>query len=128
MKQHITVEQVWELSKHIELDGEPEWNSIVNFNTFMGYDWNLTEEENKKYTFKRCCEDTAKWTTIGKMIEMLDDYHSEIFNTLNIYKNHFDEWCIEVDINTDPILLAHNDELCDALWEAVKRTIDEFEG
>lgn len=115
MKQHITKEQVYELIGNKQGD----WVSITDFNTLMGYEWNLSEKELKNYSFDKCCEDTAKWTTIGKMIEILSE-KNQIFNLYYCEQ----EICLELIYGMGGFEII-KDNLCDALWEAVKTMLNE---
>jgi len=107
MKQHITVEQLWELSKN-----KNDWDSITRFNTIA------KTKFNQEATFQACCETTAEQTTIGKMIEILEDkkafneyYDSGYFR--ETHNNIFLEWNGRVN----------GVELCDCLWGAVKKQL-----
>lgn len=129
MKQHITTEQLWELSKWSVLEQEKTWDEIVEFNTLMGYEWNLTPEENEHYTFNKCCEDSARWTTIGKMIELIEQH-------IDTMEPDDGGWTIGIIINSKfnakhggydvSIKNIKAIELCDALWEAVKYVLKEM--
>lgn len=110
MKQHVTVEQLKELTNKQQ----------INLATLAG-------------EYGNCCNTGGETInlgklrgrfTIGKMIKILDYHHSELYNKLDIYKNDLDEWCIGLNIGEEIVLLAYSDELCDALWKAVKKIID----
>ncbi|MFA7020971.1 MAG: hypothetical protein WC215_05400 [Bacilli bacterium] len=103
MKQHITEKQINELSE-TELD--------------------------KLYYFTGSLEDDGiKLLSIGEMIEFLDSFDLEV----NISKPHLTQYDVSIyDKYTDRVTLKPNlgfyqsEELCDALWEAVKEALKEL--
>lgn len=110
MKQHITVEQLQELTNKQQISLATLAGEYGNCCNTGGETMNLGKLRGK--------------FTIGKMIEILDKHHSELYNRLEIYKNELDEWCIGLNTGEELIWLEYNDDLCDALWEAVKKIID----
>lgn len=133
MKQHITPKQLWELSKWSELDQERTWDEIVEFNTRMGYEWNLTKEEFDRYTFDKCCEDSAKWTTIDKMKEFLGKRLKGVEDTITYDKMspqgedlvgyYANITKLDSEGNLYGVCSLFGKTECDALWEAIKYTL-----
>ncbi len=132
MKQHITVEQLNEYNKDCwtgqqikkvfetkSLDEylhqrESEWlmsNRMVNWDRWdqIAGDWE---------------EKTSKVITIGKLIEVLHNSNNKCYISIDYILRS--EWAGESDwhVNTyDKIFIK--EELCDALWEAVKYVLEE---
>jgi hypothetical protein len=106
MKQHITVEQLFELQdyKLAEVMDEEFQNAVrnLNCNPYMSD----TEKDN-------LIEVLAEQVTIGKMIEILYNHTCDI-----VIESAGCNWY--VDINTG---IYKSRELCDALWEAVKEVL-----
>ncbi|MDK2917281.1 MAG: hypothetical protein PWQ37_14 [Candidatus Petromonas sp.] len=122
MKQHITVEQLFELQdyKLAEVMDEEFQNAVrnLNCNPYMSD----TEKDN-------LIEVLAEQVTIGKMIEILYNHTWQVTigKMIEILYNHTCDIVIEsagcnwyVDINTG---IYKSRELCDALWEAVKEVL-----
>jgi len=54
--------------------------------------------------------------SIGQMIQFIQEVRSQL---KGISKNRFDKWFVNIETSQ----LGYKDELCDALWEAVKRVL-----
>lgn len=111
MKQHISVEQVWELAKN-----KDDWDSITRFNTlakirFYGFEKN----------FNDCCKTTAEQTTIGKIIEILRD--KELYVSCFMGQGYNRVTISSYDYETTKEF--EYDNLCDVLWQAVKYVLGE---
>jgi hypothetical protein len=98
MKQHITVEQAKEISAE---QFYSLFDEIVERK-------NWTEYHHKKIT-------------IGKMIEILGDEIAEMSPTWND-DNKIIRWAVDV-CNANYGGWFSSEELCDALWEAVKKVL-----
>ena len=99
MKQHITEEQLGELSeKGMEKWFDFLWNTVLKKDTFRG----TTNSE------------IIELTTIGQMIEFLDE--NEIWFQKD--EKSWDVWVQYQGAYTKK-------ELCDALWEAVKEVLND---
>ncbi len=112
MKQHITVEQLFELQdyKLAEVMDEEFQNAVrnLNCNPYMSD----TEKDN-------LIEVLAEQVTIGKMIEILSNFVYDI----EMFQGH-GYWDTIVRITTDNGKKEYKSEwLCDALWEAVKEVL-----
>jgi len=109
MKQHITVEQFLELTskqkKNYRKYFKPQ-SKIIE--TDMG--GNLTIRSISIRGIH------LPLISISQMIEFLDEKHFQ--NWSYIIKRYIDKW--EVKINDNEFI---NDELCDALWEAIKELL-----
>ena len=118
MKQHITLEQLNELSKK----GKEKY-----------YEWSfkLTRKEIES-SFSFTIEDLIKngrirLMNIGQMIEFLDE--EEFHEFVGIEKSHIN-WTVWMKDNTYQeikIISKHGKtqkELCDALWKAVKEVLE----
>lgn len=96
MKQHITPSQAEEIT-------EEQFYSLFDEIVYRK-DW--ADYHHKK-------------VTIGKMIEILRKYDLDMVD--NNYRER--EWSVDLNkIHSDDRLFRNN-ELCDALWEAVKSTL-----
>ena len=125
MKQRISVEQLWELAKN-----KGDWNSITDFNTKMEFNW---KEKSKPQSFQECCKDSARWTTIGKMIEILDKNNYLVLCereniTLPVNKRvNLTTLGWRVNIDNDEIYEDFEaPELATALWQAVKFVLKDW--
>lgn len=118
MKQNITVEQIKQLSiKELNkivvlLDIEPYYRR-AKMHTLV------YENDVLKYI--------AECATIGKMIEVLEENNCLKLEQENIIPNDSDyglKWVVEIfhDIDCE-IKHFESEELCDALWEAVKLVV-----
>lgn len=113
MKQHITVEQLWELT-----DNKDNWQPIIDFNTKANiyFPGGIVTYP----TFNSCCKETAKQVTIGKMIEIINkDYIFDIYKDLKTK-----DW-IARKRNLNGVIVGYFSEieLCDVLWNATKNIL-----
>lgn len=120
MKQHITIEQLWELAKN-----NNDWESITNYNTLakIRFPGGVTRSN----TFAECCKFSAEQTTIGKMIEILGKRFKSM-NRSNIdgctkYQVCFNH--LQIDKIFGVCQTKEGDIICDALWEAVKYVLEK---
>lgn len=132
MKQHITLEQAKELTEE----------QLCNLNTIMGHEWDITITEFHKMTWNKICEDTAKFCTIGKMIEILEKElkgfdmrrHNIVHIGYTIGELYPDGKYNPRKVYSSPswLMTNHTSEendkykgivLCDSLWEAVKEVL-----
>lgn len=121
MKQHITLEQLWELCPDSE-----DWSPIIKLNTLANI--YFPNGIISHPTFNLCCETTAEQMTIGKMIEILlennyyDGYFELSLNHNKLYKigeSIYNYDCSYIDFDSKFTAT----ELCDVLWEAVKEIL-----
>jgi truncated hemoglobin YjbI len=56
--------------------------------------------------------------SIGQMIQFIQEKKPQL---KGISKNRFDKWFVNLDTG----MLGYKDELCDALWEAVRQILKE---
>lgn len=118
MKLHIDIEQLEKLTME----------QVCKLNTLLNHEWNLTEEEFKKYNWNKILKDTAEYCTIGRMIKILKQYYDNVEFEDNIYFGKpYVVYCRKFDkesslIATDiDIFRKYKDfELCNALWKAIK--------
>jgi hypothetical protein len=76
---------------------------------------------NEKDTCTYMAKDIAEWLTIGKMIEILGDEIAEISPTWD-NDDKIIRWAVDV-CNANYGGWFSSEELCDALWEAVKKVL-----
>lgn len=112
MKQHITIEQLNELSEKGK-ERLREW-------------WNKTQTT----------KDGEKWEngisnivclSIGQMLEFLDE-SGHTFYSINTQENNGKREFFMISYKKSSIkqaLNGHRTELCDALWEAVKEILEQ---
>lgn len=104
MKQHITIEQLQELSSDAIDDKLAPWCDMREY----GYE-----------------------LTIGQMIEFLNNEYNALIVTTAMRKLHNNnaKWHVaKTQIPANPIKeqdFTNSDELCDALWEAVKFILEK---
>jgi len=115
LKQCITVEQLEELKSD---------DKVCKLNTLMGHNWMIPREEMSDMTWNKILKDTAEYCTIGKMIEILE-------NSTN--GNQFYSFTVGKNVETYVVTFFDGEykethfrgkSLCDALWEAVKVTLN----
>jgi hypothetical protein len=120
MKQHITVEQLFELQDYTlaEVMDEEFQNAVrdINCNPYMSD----TEKDN-------LIEVLAEQVTIGKMIEILSSKYDVVdYSDNREFGMGYTVSCITFD-SYDWCDDEHREyianELCDALWEAVKEVL-----
>ena len=122
MKQQITWEQLIELNyeqvsklqklinqKYHLIEDPEHWEGIKNYKKVM--------EDGEIFTIHTSYGGFLKRTTIGKMIEILDTNINQI-DFLN------GSWELTLYPTYETIL---ENELCDALWEAIKIALQENE-
>ena len=105
MKQYITLEQYQELNK----DNRVKWAKVVvkHLNRHL---------HNSDITLKDVdYVDIHQSTTIGQMIEFLESYHEPDYIST-------DEICYK--IIGDKFFIDWIGELCDSLWEEVKKVLE----
>jgi hypothetical protein len=141
MKQHITIEQLKELSEkgkeRLRKWWEPKkYDLIVTHSDYLGKDgfqigffvsdygylnsgYRIDGEYTNGYREKNDC---LPLLSIGQMIEFLEEH--EFYNFLSIEKTgtNWTVWIEEADLTRDKVG-RYQSELCDALWEAVKLVI-----
>lgn len=114
MKQHITIKQLNELSDK-QIEEYLIWYrplGTILFNWSNGNEYPAPEAA------------IAVGTTIGRMIEFLDEYSSDF----EMIKKDEDKWAVDWywDIDSQEYYNVKKcSELCDALWEAVKEVEHE---
>ena len=116
MKQHITTKQLNELSKK----GQREW-------------WGFITGDKNHHNGEE--ENVAKLSTIGQMIQFLDEKVKGVDGyeaNLNVEIFHDYDWfvrtCLQRDKKGSDIKWQAeqiSEELCDALFEAVKEVLDK---
>lgn len=119
MKQHITVEQLNELSEN----GKKVWASFINGvdKPWDGGSYILIEDEN----------DISWCSNIGKMIEFLDEYAKKENNDFDIRLHSAGSGWMQpgqrlVDIYGLPVSEIEDEpELADALWEACREILEK---
>lgn len=123
MKQHITIEQLKELTDE----------EIYTLNTLINNKWNLTKEEfenYKNYNWNKILEDIARYCTIGKIMEILKKNNFLSIYQVNKIPNNSDygfKWVIELFHHIEcPIDIYESDELVDALWKGLKDVIRQY--
>jgi hypothetical protein len=142
MKQHITVDQVNELSPEAQdtlwkwwtpreedavLEGDGRMGWAHNHSWIEG--WELARKEGQAQPSK------AGWfpqLSIGQMIEFLKEQtfldleHRCFFNKI-FWSDLRDEWVVRFLSETGEGIVEFNDtnELADALWDAVKAALEE---
>lgn len=100
MKQHITVEQLNELSGKTQ---KTWWGFIIGDQNY---------HNGSEMTI-------AKKSTIGMMIEFLEERGYGIMID-KMRKNK--KWIVDID---KPMKYIEGKELCDALWEAIKEVLEK---
>lgn len=106
MKQHITVEQLKELTEEQKQRLKDWWKpGAGDFYVVWDDHVALTTKESKEYINKENC---TPLLSIGQMIELLHKKDAVNHHFIQAYHNMW-------RVNTH-----ENIELCDALWEAVK--------
>ena len=111
MKQHITTKQLMEVHQDIMMEA-------INSDKFN----ELLEQVSQSNVGMRnlYLQALAKEVTIGKMIEILHD-SGECIDMFNGNENgRFDGYCVWIGTLGE----TRKEELCDALWEAVKYVLE----
>ena len=100
MKQHITVEQLYDLSKE----------DRNKFMAISGYIYLINED------------DYVEKITIGRMIEMVEKNSKDLIISATWYTDEIEGFTVKCDKNSYTEI-----ELCDALWESVKGVVERLE-
>ncbi len=110
MKRRITVEQLQELTEE-QQQRLREWWKPQYYDVYAEYDGCLDCYEEMTATYpKQPDQNDLPLLDIGQMIELLE----------NLQFDWFDEICTDEGVYPQPI---KGDNLCDALWQAVKQVL-----
>lgn len=140
MKQHITIEQLNELSKNgqekLKEWWKPQLDHIVAYKNYdQGVPLYLVVDNDMRsgWSFDQAMEGVIvlPLLSIGQMIEFLDEHNhfSPKGNIVGIVKEYVgsDEywWGLKYEAYNDKMVMNSDKELCDALWEAVKEVLQD---
>ena len=103
MKQHVTVEQICDSTYTFDRISEIYTSRV---NPIGGY----------------IAKDVSEWLTIGQMIELLNPYGSIPVLVIHCTKHGYSIFRQDRDLSQGKEIYEA-DELCDALWNAVKEVL-----
>ena len=127
MKQRITVEQLHELSEEKKEKLRKWWNPQIGDFYIFKYEgeywhepWFHNDQDGYHKFMNEDGEDPIPLLTIGQMIEILYEWANDFgihYNDSGVCFYVYLSWTMDTAL---PDRMWMNDELCDALWEAVK--------
>ena len=128
MKLHITVEQLNELSEKGKERLREWWKKHLEYGTFFAWKNNKRQKnwyvelwyEGSEFEMPNKWNNFYPLLSIGQLIQFLDEHIKTPYNNLFIKTNH-GAWQMTDIIGTT----EHYDELCDALFEAVKDILEK---
>ena len=115
MKQHITTEQLKELSKK----GLKKYQKYLNSLEYVDvYKYLYMGRAGKRIDFTKEETDTLPVLSIGQMIEFLDEED-------DYFKTWYRQGKSKISKECRTFEWLYDTELCNALWEAVKEVLNE---
>ena len=127
MKQHITVEQLNELS---EKSKEKLWDWCLEIGR-IGTEYKKEHKDCPSPHTGDCVTYVLPLLSIGQMIEFLDEHTNLRITKYIITPNEIDKQDLwEIETRVSPVfkyndLYTRSEKLCDALWEAVKEVLND---
>lgn len=114
MKQHITVEQLNELSDKLQKKLRVWFTDNYSDKDIPSSECIDTSGEHRSDWPSSCKYGYEPLLSIGQLIEFLDEH------------NEYEHWWEEILYpEGKDIFLKYEGELCDALWEAVKKILEK---